>query len=113
MKFLIVDDQPLCREGLRSILKQLGKRIQIFEAETCDEALDLAHAHAGLDLILLDLGMLGVNGYSVLRALRQGCPNLPIAVLSTSEKTNDVLTAINEGAVAQRRRCGTEDGSVA
>jgi len=99
MKLLVVDDQPLCRAGLRSILSQLGKKTQVLEAETCDEALHMANTHIDIDLILLDLGLLGVNGFSVLRTLHQGCPNHPIAVMSTSEEAGDVLTAINAGAV--------------
>lgn len=67
-KVLVVDDNPVSRELVREVLQSPG--IEVLEAADGQEALDRIAASAP-DLVLLDLRMPGMGGFSVLQAIRQ------------------------------------------
>ncbi|HEX2828448.1 MAG TPA: response regulator transcription factor [Burkholderiales bacterium] len=99
MKILIVDDHPLIREAMRSVLKQLDDAIQVLEAGTCEEALTAASREPDLALILLDLRLPGTSGLDGLQVLRERYPNVPVVVLSASEDRGEVMRALDLGAM--------------
>src|SRR3954462_822575 len=99
VKILIVDDHPLIREAMRSVLKQLDDAIEIFEAGTCDEALASAAREPDLALPLLDLRLPGTSGLDGLQVLRDRHPNVPVVVLSASEDRTEVMRALDLGAM--------------
>jgi len=71
VKILVADDHALFRDGLRYLLGQLGEPVEVIEARDGAEALELAGAHPDLELVLLDLGMPGIDGLAGLRLLRE------------------------------------------
>ena len=99
MKILIVDDHPLIREAMRSVLKQLDGGIEVLEAGTCDEALAVAARESELALVLLDLRLPGTSGLDGLQVLRDRHPSVPVVVLSASEDRSEVMRAIDLGAM--------------
>ena len=99
MKILIADDHALFRDGLRYLLGQLGEPVEVLEARDGAEALELAGAHPDLELVLLDLGMPGIDGLAGLRLLRARCPAVPVVILSGSEEPADVRQALDAGAL--------------
>jgi DNA-binding NarL/FixJ family response regulator len=99
VKILVVDDHPLIREAMRTVLKQLDSGMQVFEAGNCDDALALAEQESDLDLVLLDLRMPGTSGLDGLATLRDKHPSVPVVVLSASEDRNEVMRALDLGAM--------------
>lgn len=99
MKILVVDDHPLMREALRTVLQQLGSPTVVLEAQDCPTALILAEGHVDLDLVLLDLALPGVHGLDALAVLRERYPELPVVVLSADEGQQTILQAIERGAM--------------
>ncbi len=81
---LIVDDDPGLRERLRSTLERNGWTVA--EAENGRAALDIV-AHRPPKVILLDLMMPVMDGFSFLQALRErpGCENIPVVVLTARD----------------------------
>ncbi len=98
MKVLLVDDHPLIREGLAVLLAQLGPTVQCLQAGSLAEALDQAHVHRPLDLLLLDLGLKDAQGLQGLAQVRAALPELPLVVISGSEPTDWALPCIEAGA---------------
>jgi DNA-binding NarL/FixJ family response regulator len=99
MKFLVVDDHPILREGLASLLQQAADGNQVVLASDSAEGLRLAALHADLDLVLLDLAMPGMDGMRAIAAFGQQRPALPVVVLSSSEDPEDVHSALSAGAL--------------
>ena len=99
MKILVVDDHPLIREAMRSVLRQLDGGIEVLEAGTCDEAVAAAERAPDLALILLDLRLPGTSGLDGLQVLRDRYPNVPVVVLSASEDRGEVMRALDLGAM--------------
>jgi DNA-binding NarL/FixJ family response regulator len=99
MKFLVVDDHALVREGLRHVLESLADGVTVFEARNATEAYALVEQHANIDLVLLDLRLPGVDGYAAMQELHQRQNSLPVVILSSSEDTPSVLAALKNHAV--------------
>ncbi len=98
MKILLIDDHPLFRAGIATILKALAEQVQLLETSSCEEALELISEQDGFDLLLLDLNLPGIDGLAGLQKLRNGTPSTPIVVLSASEDRNKIKEAIAQGA---------------
>lgn len=98
LKFLIVEDHPLVREGVRHALQSLEGDVAVLEASNADEADRLAQTHADLDLVLLDLGLPGTDGFGVLERLQRQNAELAVVILSATDDRSSVMTALNMGA---------------
>jgi DNA-binding NarL/FixJ family response regulator len=99
MKFLVVDDHALVREGLRHVLESLEDRVTVLEARNATEAYALVEQHADIDLVLLDLRLPGADGYAVMQELHRRQNALPVVILSSSEDTPSVVAALKDHAV--------------
>ncbi len=99
MKILVVDDHPLILEALRLVLQRLEATVEVVEAPSAEAGRRLAAEHPDLDLLLLDLTLPGVNGLELLEELRQDYPAVPVVVLSASERPEDVVRALDLGAM--------------
>jgi DNA-binding NarL/FixJ family response regulator len=99
VKILVVDDHPLIREALRQVLQALDRAVDLLEAQTCEEALDLTRGHPDISLVLLDLTLPGPDGFEALRRLREAFPAMPVVVLSASDQPETVMRAIEGGAM--------------
>jgi DNA-binding NarL/FixJ family response regulator len=96
IRILIVDDHPVVRAGLASMLGTKGLKV-IGSASSCEEALTMLQ-HEVVDVLLLDLRMPGMNGIDMLRALRD-MPNCPqVIVLTSYEMDEDIYRAVQAGA---------------
>ena len=95
-RILVVDDHPLTRDALTSLLAQGGFDV-VGEAGDGAEALELAHTLQP-DLILLDLTMPGMDGLTVLPRLRSAAPRCEVVVLTASGTEENLLAAIRGGA---------------
>jgi two-component system, OmpR family, KDP operon response regulator KdpE len=93
-RVLIVDDEPQIR---RALSLHLGARgYEVFEAATGEQAIGLA-ATEHLDVVLLDLGLPGMDGVLVIEALR-GWTTIPIIVLTVRDDEKSKVQALDAGA---------------
>ena len=100
-RVLLVEDDGAHRWVIRRLLENaFGEEVSVEEAVTGEKAIERAASDPGLDLILLDLGLPGVDGFEVLRQLRASEPTrrVPVIVVSSSEDEDDVRRAYEEGA---------------
>ncbi|MBX2804357.1 MAG: response regulator transcription factor [Hyphomicrobiales bacterium] len=93
----IVDDHPLFRNALRHTLSDAFVNLKLSEAGSLDELVALLTEHA-VDLILLDLNMPGVAGFSGLVTLRSLYPDTPVVVVSANEAPSAIRRCLNLGA---------------
>ena len=98
MKILIADDHNLVREGLRPFLEELDPSVEIAEAASFDEAYAVAAETEGLNLILMDLKMPGMNAFDGLVKMCETYTDVPVVILSGHFNRHDVLEAIERGA---------------
>jgi DNA-binding NarL/FixJ family response regulator len=99
LKILVVDDHALIREAMQLVLRQLDANIEVLEAGNCADALAAADRHPDLGLILLDIQLPGMSGLDALGTFRERHPAIPVVVLSGSENRDDVMRAIDGGAM--------------
>jgi two-component system, NarL family, nitrate/nitrite response regulator NarL len=97
IRLVIVDDHSLVRDGLRARLSVVPGLQVIGEAASGAEALLLAEADAP-DLMLVDVGMRGMNGIELATALRERHPKIRVLMLSMFDNREYVLSAIRAGA---------------
>ena len=93
-RVLVVDDEPQIRRALATNLK--ARDYQVDVAETGEEALRLA-AENHPDVVILDIGLPGIDGVEVVRGLR-GWTTVPIIMLSVREDETDKVAALDAGA---------------
>ena len=96
MKILVCDDHPIFREGLCEALAELDA--EFVEASDSDAALRSVAADDAIELVLLDLAMPGIDGWTAFRALRQRHPAVPVVIVSASEDPDDIRRALDGGA---------------
>ena len=93
-RILVVDDEPQIRKALNVNLAARGYEVDL--AETGEEALTRAAAHHP-DLVLLDIGLPGIDGVAVVEGLR-GWTTVPIIILSVRDSEADKVRALDAGA---------------
>jgi DNA-binding NarL/FixJ family response regulator len=95
-RILIVDDHPLTRDALATLLRTHGLDV-VGVASDGKEAIEEA-ARLQPDLILLDLSMPGMDGLTALPKLRGAAPSCEVVVLTASGTEENLLAAIRGGA---------------
>jgi DNA-binding NtrC family response regulator len=95
MKVLIVDDEPVVREVLRTVLSRAGYATS--EAATAAEGLAL-FADPAVDLVLLDLMLPDRPGLEVLPEMRERRPDVPVVVVTAYSSVESAIAAMKEGA---------------
>jgi DNA-binding NarL/FixJ family response regulator len=100
MKFLMIDDHALIRDALRGVLTELIDDATISEASNYRQAARLLEQNPNFSMILLDLHLPDRSGLTVLAELRQRYPAISIVVLSAFNDYDNVVKALNLGALA-------------
>jgi two-component system, OmpR family, KDP operon response regulator KdpE len=93
-RILVIDDEPQILRALAVNLRARGYEVDL--AATGEEGLALAATNSP-DLVLVDLGLPGIDGIEVIRGLR-GWTNVPIITLSVREAERDKVAALDAGA---------------
>lgn len=91
---LVIDDEPQILRALRTILA--AKHFRVLTASRGEEGLALAAASQP-DLVILDLGLPDMDGFTVCSRLRDWT-HIPIIVLSVREDERDKVRALDQGA---------------
>ena len=100
-QILIADDHPLVRGALKQALSTELDNVTLYEAGSLFEAIEQIEAHKGnIDLVLLDLHMPGMNGFTGLFTLRATYPDIPVSIVSASQDMPVVRRSIEYGASA-------------
>lgn len=99
-RVIIADDHPLFREALGLALKQALGEVEIVQAGGMAELEVAARENPDVDLVLLDLHMPGVQGFSALVYLRAHHPELPVCLISANNNPAVIQRAMNHGAAA-------------
>ena len=99
MKVLLIDDHPLILAALQSVIEGLGSDTTVVGAGSARAARDTLKADPDFDLVLLDLHLGDADGFEVLIEFRATYPALPVVVVSASDRTSDVIRAIDAGAM--------------
>jgi two-component system nitrate/nitrite response regulator NarL len=96
-RILIVDDHPLARQAIRSLLEDEADYEIVGEAAN---GLDALRACEQLkpDVVLLDIHMPGMNGLEVTRLIKEFNARIKVVILSVSDAVTDLFTAIKNGA---------------
>jgi DNA-binding NarL/FixJ family response regulator len=94
---LIVDDHPLVRKGIRSLLEQESDFIVAGEASSRAEVLDTLRRQLP-DLILLDISLQGSDGIEVTKAIRSEFDNIPVLIVSMHDESLYAERALRAGA---------------
>jgi DNA-binding NarL/FixJ family response regulator len=95
---LIADDHPLFRGALREAVSGLFGSTEVGEAGTFEEITAFLERGGDIDLILLDLSMPGVRGFSGLMYLRAQYPSLPLVVVSANDDPAVIRRCMEFGA---------------
>lgn len=96
MKIVIIDDHHLFLHGMQLMLNQMGWQVSCYEkAELALEAIP----QISPDLVLIDLSMPGMDGFSMIQALDSRDWLYPVAVVSASEDTQLIADVLEAGAM--------------
>ena len=95
MKVLIVEDEKLLADSIRSLLTKKGFEVDVaYDGES-----GLEYAELGIyDLVILDIMMPEMNGYEVAKRIRAKRLGTPILMLTAKSEVEDRITGLNSGA---------------
>lgn len=95
MRILIIEDEKLLADSIKSLLTQKGFEVDVaYDGETGKE-----YAELGIyDLIILDIMMPKMDGYEVARRVREKHIGTPILMLTAKSELKDRITGLNSGA---------------
>ncbi len=97
-RLVIADDHPLFRGALRQAVAGVMPSATIDEAGTFEELTALLECDAEIDLVMLDLSMPGVSGFSGLIYLRAQFPAIPVVIVSASDDVGTIRRSLDFGA---------------
>ncbi|MDD3445057.1 MAG: response regulator transcription factor [Zavarzinia sp.] len=95
---VIADDHPLVRDAMRHALIQNLSDVRVHDASSLDEAKQLVDNLGSVDLVILDLNMPGMDGFTGLAAMRAAHPMVPVAMVSATNDETVMRRAIEFGA---------------
>jgi len=97
-QFVIADDHPLFRDALRQAVASVIPQAKIDEAGSFEDLTALLEKGAEPDLILLDLSMPGISGFSGLIYLRAQYPAIPVVIVSATDDGATIRRSLDFGA---------------
>lgn len=98
IKVMIVDDQVILSEGIRSVLASSDELDVIAVAHDGQEALEEMAAGKVPDVMLLDIRMPGMNGVVTTGEVKKLYPSVKVLMLTTFDDSDYILSALNNGA---------------
>ena len=96
MHLLLVEDDPRLQRVLRRLLEDDRHVVEV--ASDGESALEVADATTGIETVILDVGLPGMSGLDVAKALRRGGRELTILMLTARDTVNDRVTGLDAGA---------------
>ena len=96
MHLLLVEDDPRLQRVLRRLLEDDRHVVEV--ASDGESALEVADATTGIETVILDVGLPGMSGLDVAKALRRGGRELTILMLTARDTVNDRVAGLDAGA---------------
>ncbi len=96
-KFLIIDDHPIVRKGIRQILEEMSGVIITDEAASAGEGLKKFYQN-DYDVVLLDIHLPGRSGLQVLEDMKHMKPGTPVLIISMYPEEQYAIRAMKSGA---------------
>ena len=94
-KILVADDESRMRKLIKDYL--VREDYEVIEAENGEQALDMFYMDSEISLIILDVMMPKVDGFAVLKEIRE-TSSIPVLMLTAKGEENDVLNGFELGA---------------
>src|SRR3982074_690337 len=95
---VLADDHPLFRDALRQAVASVGISAKSGEAGSFEELTALLGQDSDVDLILLDLTMPGISGFSRVIYLRAQYPEIPVVIVYASNRIGTIRRSLDFGA---------------
>ena len=95
MRLLIVEDDAMLADGLARSLRQSGYAVDWLDSA---ERAMLAVEHETFDLVILDVGLPGMDGFEMLRRLRRADRYVPVIVVTARDAVSDRVRGLDLGA---------------
>jgi len=108
IRVMIVDDHPLVRAGLASVINQQLDMMAVAETEGGDGIIEL-YQHHRPDVILMDLRLRGDSGARLTRVIRETYPSACVLVISNYDTDDDITQALDAGAIGYVFKSVVED----
>jgi DNA-binding NarL/FixJ family response regulator len=96
---VLVDDHKMVRDGIRTLLERSPDFRVVGEADNGADAVQLCKK-TNPEVVLMDIGLPGMNGIEATTELLRHCPGVKVAILSMYDDENSVVSAIRSGARA-------------
>ena len=96
---LIVEDHELTRFGLKTAFESCDFVESIYEAESAESALEILEQNP-LDLVIMDLGLPGMNGIDATKEVKTRKDDIKVVVLTSHNDVQEVLNSLKAGANA-------------
>jgi DNA-binding NarL/FixJ family response regulator len=103
IRVIIVDEQPLFRQGIRSSLEQMGNCVILSDTIDTGEVLELARLE-NPDVAVIDAGLTMVDALELARQMRHLAPHMAIIILTPTEDEERLFQSIKVGAAAYYTR---------
>jgi DNA-binding NarL/FixJ family response regulator len=103
IRVIIIDEQPLFREGVRSTLEQMGDCLIVGESTDAADVLEIART-CNPDVALIDAGLTASDPLEIARQMRHVAPRMAIIILTPSEDEERLFQSIKVGAAAYSTR---------
>ena len=97
IRVVVVDDHLFYREGIRTLLGDFGDTEVVGEAAHGEDVMDLL-AQVEADVVLLDLGLPGRSGLSLLPDIKSRWPDMAVVVVTMDDEDSSVRAALQRGA---------------
>jgi len=108
IRILIADDHPLFRGGLRALLESIADTEVVGEAETGEEAVEIALAFVP-DVVVMDINMPGLNGIDATRRIVDESDQINVLVMTMHDDDDVVFAAIRAGARGYQLKGAAQD----
>jgi DNA-binding NarL/FixJ family response regulator len=96
-RVLLVEDHKIMRDGIRALLDRSSEFTVVGDVETGPEAVQLCN-EARPDVVLMDIGLPGLNGVDTTAELLRHCPAVKVIMLSMYDDEESVVSSIRAGA---------------
>ena len=99
INILIVEDHELTRFGLKTTFEGVDYVENIYEADSAEKALEIFKEHP-VDVVVMDLGLPGMNGIDATKKLRDSNKDVKVIILTSHNDEKEVLNSLKAGANA-------------
>ena len=96
-RVLIVEDHKIMRDGIKALLDRVGEFTVVGDVETGTEAIQIC-TELRPDIVLMDIGLPGLNGVDSTVELLRHCPSTRVIMLSMYDDEDSVVSSIRAGA---------------